>query len=163
MRLLVVLVVAAAASAAASAARGEHVVSLDGAAGVRPGMSVDAVSRAWHVPLRPHGDAGCRAATADTASLAAVALFDRRRFGAVFYTRGAVASGVRIGSSTAAVRRAFGRVETQPDKYVAGARALYVHRGRQPDWQLRFDVSRRGRVTRIGFGGPMVRLAELCG
>ncbi|HEY6030755.1 MAG TPA: hypothetical protein VIU44_09335, partial [Gaiellaceae bacterium] len=68
-------------------------------------------------------------------------------------------TGIRIGSTLADLRRVYGkRLESRPDKYEPGARNFFVTKR----WQLRFDVSRRGRVTAIGFGDAGVRLVEGC-
>ena len=88
------------------------------------------------------------------------ALFVRSRFGAVFMNRGAVdEAGIRIGSTVAQLRAAYGaRLSSRPDKYVPGARNYFVKKR----WQLRFDVSKAARVTMIGFGDANVRLVEGC-
>jgi hypothetical protein len=141
-------------------------VTLDGVAGARPGMTVAAVSRAWNTalrldaPIRP----GCQTATISKGGMRGYVLFERRRFGAVFFTRGArTPSGITIGSSLKALRRAYrGHLTSKPDVYQHGGRNYFLTSRSRRQWQIRFDVSVGGRVTRISFGNAAVRYTEGC-
>jgi hypothetical protein len=92
------------------------------------------------------------------------ALFERSRFGAAFFTKGArTPSGITIGSSLNALQRAYrGRLTSRPDVYQHGGRNYFLTRRSRPHWQIRFDVSVRDRVTRISFGNAAVRYTEGC-
>jgi hypothetical protein len=84
-------------------------VTLDGVGGVRPGMSVAAVSAKWGVPLRPNYEVRptCGTARIERPGIVGEAIFmPRGRFGAVFFRSGAVTGrGIRIGSTLAQLRR----------------------------------------------------------
>ena len=142
-------------------------VTLDGVAGARPGMSVQAVSAAWGLPLRPTYEVrpGCGQALIQERGLEGYAIFmPRGRFGAVFLRKGAVTGrGIRIGSTLVQLRRAYANLTSRPDRYIHGGRHYFLRRVRAPHWQLRFDVSPGRRVTQIVFGNrESVRLDEGC-
>jgi hypothetical protein len=141
-------------------------VTLDGVGGARPGMTAAAVARAWNTPLRLDAPIrpGCRTAAISRGGMRGYALFERRRFGAVFFTGGArTPSGITIGSSLNALRRAYrGRLTSKPHAYEHGGRYYFLARRARPHWQIRFDVSVRRRVTRISFGNAAVRYTEGC-
>lgn len=141
-------------------------ITLDGVGGARPGMRAAAVSQAWKTPLRLDAPIrpGCRTAVVSRGGLRGYALFERGRFGAVFFTKGArTPSGITIGSSLNALRRAYrGRLTSRPDVYQHGGRNYFLTRRSRPHWQIRFDVSVRDRVTRISFGNAAVRYTEGC-
>ena len=138
------------------------VLGLNGAAGAIPGMTPAQLSRAWHVRVAPQYEPGmlCTSALVRVGGAWGTALFEGGRFSAVFFSGDVrTDTGIRIGSKTADLRRVYGaRLESRPDKYVRGARNFFVKRR----WQLRFDVTRDGTVTRIGFGNASVRLVEGC-
>jgi hypothetical protein len=155
------------AGTAAAALRGPVRVTLDGVAGVRPGMSVAAVSARWGVRLRPDYSArpGCGPADIRTSGIRGYAVFmPRGRFGAVFLDRGAVTGrGIRIGSTLAELRGGYRSLTSRPNRFVPGGRYYFVRRTAAPHWELRIDVSPAGRVTRIVFGThDAVRLDEAC-
>jgi hypothetical protein len=141
-------------------------VTLDGVAGVSPGLSPDAVARRWGVRLRLDTTFGfrCQTATVNAGRMTGYALFERYRFGSVVFHRGAVTGrGIRIGSTRAELLRAYrGRLTRRRNAYIPGTLDYFVRRARAPHWELRFDVSARGRVTRIAFGNRSVRYTEGC-
>ena len=141
-------------------------VTLDGVGGVRPGLTERQVEARWGIRLRLDNAFGleCQPAPVRVGTLDGYAIFLRGRFGALFLRRGAVTgNGVRIGSTLTQLRRAYGRgLTSRPNKYTPGARDFFVRRARAPHWQLRIDVSPRGRVTQIAFGDDAVRLVEGC-
>ena len=141
-------------------------VTLDGVAGVRPGMSERAVEARWGVSLRLQGTRGspCAAARLVARGVDGYAIFLRGRFDSVYFRRGAsTPSGIRIGSTLAELRRAYGRrLTSRLDAYVRGARNYFLRRVQRPRWELRFDVSPRRCVTQIAFGGESVRYTEGC-
>jgi hypothetical protein len=166
----VVFVLASTLAAAGAAASGLSTpvrVALDGVGGVRPGMSVAAVSAKWGVPLRPNYEVRptCGTAEIERPRIAGHAIFmPRGRFGAVFFRKGAVTGrGIRIGSTLAQLRRAYPKLSSRPDRYVHGGRNYFLRRARAPHWELRVDVSPEKRVTQIAFGErASVRLDEGC-
>jgi hypothetical protein len=171
MRVLAVMLVSAAAALApitALAALEPPVrMTLDGVAGARPGMSVDAVSAAWGERLRPTYEVrpGCGQAHIDGRGLEGYAIFmPRGRFGALFLRRGAVTGkGIRIGSTLGQLQRAYATLTSRPDRYIHGGQHYFLRRARRPHWQLRFDVSPAKRVTQIVFGNrESVQLDEGC-
>jgi hypothetical protein len=168
MRPLLVLVAALAAVAAAGAAlRAPVLVTLDGVAGVRPGMGVAAVSERWGIRLRPTYEVRptCGQAFIRRQGVDGYAIFmPRGRFGAIFLRKGAVTGkGIRIGSTLAQLGRAYPTLISRPDRYLHGGRHYFLRHGRAPRWELRFDVSPAKRVTQIVFGERgSVRLDEGC-
>jgi hypothetical protein len=140
-------------------------VTLDGIGGVVPGMRPGEVARRLGVRLASVSAASpCEAVSVSAGKVAGYAIFERGRLGAVFFSAGArTGAGVAIGSTRAALQAAYGRrLRSKPNKYSPGARDYYVTRARSPHWQLRIDVSARGRVVSIAFGGPAVHLVEGC-
>lgn len=168
MRALLALACTLVAAGAAAAGLGAPArVTLDGVGGVRPGMSVAAVSAAWGVSLRPNYEVRptCGTARIERPGVAGQAIFmPRGRFGAVFFRRGAVTGrGIRIGSTLAQLRRAYPKLSSRPDRYIHAGRNYFLRRARAPHWELRVDVSPEGRVTQIAFGErASVRLDEGC-
>ena len=130
-------------------------------------MSAGHVSELWGIQLRPNYEVrpDCGQAFLRRSGLEGYALFmPRDRFGALYLRRGAVTGkGIRIGSPLAQLRSAYPRMSSRPDRYLHGSRQYFVRRVRAPQWELRFDVSPRKRVTQIVFGeGRSVRLHEGC-
>src|SRR3954463_10535486 len=103
---------APAARVAVDSQRGlPRVVTLDGVAGVVPGLSAAEVSSRWGIAVRPRGgaSAGCPTATINVAGVRGYALFERGRLGAVFFERGVrTPSRIRIGSTVSQLKRAYG-------------------------------------------------------
>jgi hypothetical protein len=140
-------------------------VTLDGVSGVRPGMTVAAVSAAWGMVLRPNYEVRpmCGTASIERPGIVGQAIFmPRGRLGAVFFRDGAVTGrGIRIGSTLAQLRRAYPKLSSRPDRF--GGRNFFLRRARGPHWELRVDVSPDNRVTQIAFGErASVRLDEGC-
>ncbi len=138
-------------------------VTLHGVGGVTPGMTPAQVAKAWGVPITlsvaPPGST-CQTATIRKGGVTGYAIFERKRFGAVFFTAGeATDTGIRIGSTLTAVRKAYGpKLKVYADKYTPKAKTAYVG----STWKLRFDVGPKGRVTTIAFGATPVTYVEAC-
>ena len=156
------------AAAAAGAVSAPMRVTVDGAAGARPGMSVAAVSARWGVRVRPSYEVRPTCGEADLRGLSGIdgyAIFmPRGRFAAVFLRKGAVTGrGIRIGSTLADVRRAYGLLPSRPHRFLHGTREHFVRRPTAAHWELRIDVGPGKRVTQIVFGThAAVRLDEAC-
>jgi hypothetical protein len=168
---LLLLAIAVALAAFVAAGRGALEapvrVTLTGVEGARPGMSAAAVSATWGMRLRPSYEVrpDCGQAPLDRRGLEGSAIFTPRgRFAAIFLRKGAVTGrGIRIGSTLAQLRRAYGSLTSRPDRYVHGGRQYFLRRARAPHWELRFDVGPGKRVTQIAFGTRgAVRLDEGC-
>jgi hypothetical protein len=163
---LVALAALLLALAARAATAAPPPATLDRFDGVVPRMSVAQVERALGVELDVQTLPGSSCGTAPfrlPGGVAGYALFLHRRLGSLWFDRGARTDrGIRIGSSVAALRRAYPRLRSRPDKYVPGARSYFVRRAKAPHWRLRFDVSAKGKVTAIAFGGDSVFLVEGC-
>jgi hypothetical protein len=157
-------VVAAAPALAGVPADG--LVTLDGVSGAVPGMRPAQVAEQLGAPVRLLGPSSdvCRVALISAGPLRGYAIFENRRLGALFFEKGArTGKGIRIGSKVADLEQAYGkRLRSQPDKYVPGARNMFVRRAKAPHWELRFDVSKAGRVTTIAQGAGQVRYVEAC-
>jgi hypothetical protein len=147
-------------------------VTLDGVGGVRPGMTVVQVATRWGFPLHPDARAfgrACAPADFERAGARGAVFFTYGRFGAVSFDRGArTGAGVAIGSSEAALRRAYaGLLRSRHSAYGSGP-TYYVDRRHAPHWRLRFEVAGRGErhaghVTEIWFGTHRVAsLDEAC-
>jgi hypothetical protein len=142
------------------------VVTLGGVGGVVPGMTPEQVARRWGTVLRLSEEIrpGCRTANVRRGTLRGYALFERGRFGAAWFRRGvSTPSGIKIGSTRAALVRVYGsRLRWRRHPYEHGGWFVFLTRTSRPRWQIRFDLSRHGRVMQIGFGGPAVRYDEGC-
>jgi hypothetical protein len=134
-------------------------VTVDGVAGVQPGMTPAQVSARWGVPVHPTYEVRPTCGE-DEFALGSVVFTPRDRFGAVFFRRRAVTGrGIRIGSTRADVVRAYGKLPSRRNRFTGGRD--YFVRGRTAE--LRLDVSPGGRVTQIAFGTHgAVRLDEGC-
>jgi hypothetical protein len=164
---LVLAVGLALATPAAGAVGVPVLVTLDGVADARPGMTAAQVSQRWGLPLRPRYEvrADCGQAVVERSGVRGYALFTPRdRFGAVFLRRGVVTGkGIKVGSTLAELRDAYGTLPSRPDRYIHGGRQYFLRRSRAPHWELRFDVGPRQRVAQIAFGERRaVRLDEGC-
>jgi hypothetical protein len=138
-------------------------VTLEGVGGVVPGMSQEQVESRFGVRLRMDRFGRCAVGFLPTAAVKGYAIFWRGKLGSIWFERGARTDrGVRIGSTFAQLRRAYGRIMVRKDYYNPQARNVFVRRERQPHWRLRFDVSSARRVTRIAFGNWTVFLTEGC-
>jgi hypothetical protein len=161
------VLVAALAAPGAAAVRAPLELTLDGVAGVRPGMSAAQVSQRLGLQLRPTYELrpNCGQAFLRSRGLSGYALFaPRGRFGALFLRRGAVTGrGIRVGSTLAQLRVAYPKLSSRPDRYVPGGRQYFVRRVRAPHWELRFDVGPGRGVRQIAFGERRsIRLDEGC-
>ncbi|HVS86116.1 MAG TPA: hypothetical protein VHD91_10835 [Gaiellaceae bacterium] len=148
---------------AASAASGTGIsnwVTLDGVGGVVPGMTAGRVHVLWGIPV-PTARKACATTKIHVTqgNLNGYALFLHGRFGAVFFTSGAVTpSGVRVGSSLGALTAAYGKqLRTVP-----GSGTYFLRRKASPRYELRFDVAKK-TVRLIGFGDEAVHFVGGCG
>jgi hypothetical protein len=142
-------------------------VTLDGIGGVVPGLRPEEVAVRWGTRIKLGSEEispGCRTADVRKGGVEGYALFERGRFGAVWFARGvSTPSGIRIGSTRSALVRAYGsRLEWKRHAYQPGGWYVFLTRRARPHWRIRFDVSAQGRVTRIGFGGRAVAYTEGC-
>lgn len=160
---LAVVLLLAATGAAGAALREPVRVTLDGVAGVRPGMSAATISERWGTAVRPSYELRPDCGEVEVAA-ANVVFMPRDRFGAVFFRRGAVTGrGIRIGSTLGEVRRAYPHLTSRPSRFLHGTREYFVRRRAAPHWELRMDVGASRHVTRIAFGThEAVRLDEGC-
>ena len=138
-------------------------VTLHGVGGVKPGMTPAQVSKAWGVPVvlgAASPGSTCQIAQNSRGAVRGYAIFEGKRFGAVFFRAGETTdTGIHRGSSLAALRAAYGpRLNVYPAKYTPKAKTAYVGGA----WKLRFDVSPQGKVTVIAFGGRAVSYVEGC-
>jgi hypothetical protein len=150
------------------ASAGSHVVptklTLDGVGGVLPGMTEAQVESRWRVPLRIEVLPGSTCGIARLRGYNQYALFERGRLGSVWFRRGgSTGRGIHPGSTRAQLLKAYPRgLSSQPNHYTPGARDYYLRRARKPRWELRFDVSPKGRVVQIAFGDTTVHYIEGC-
>jgi hypothetical protein len=156
-RVIVAAIVAALIGCAwAAAANPPSLVTLDGVSGAQPGMSVVRVQSLWGVQLKLEGKTspGCQTAIFRLGRIIGSVLFQNGRLRAAWFSRGAeTPSGIRIGSTLAALRRAYGsRLTRTHALYDRGVWLYYLRRSQSPHWRLRFDVSAAGRIRSIGFG-----------
>ena len=141
----------------AEASNPPAVVTLDGVSGVRPGMSPIQVESLWGFRFKLEGGrafAGCETAVFHVGPITGSVLFQTRRLRAAWFSHGIrTPSGIRIGSTVATLRRAYGsRLTREHALYAQGAWLYYLRRSKSPHWRLRFDVSAAGRIQSIGFG-----------
>jgi hypothetical protein len=142
-------------------------VTLDGVGDVVPGMTPAQVSARWGLPIRLGRDTvspGCQTATVSKGGVRGYPLFENRRFGAVFFDRGArTPSGITIGSTVAQLRRAYGsRLRVEHHAYVPRGHYFFLRRRQRPHWQIRFDSNAKNRITQIAFGGRAATYIEGC-
>ena len=166
LRFLFVAVLVLALTVGARSAGAAIIVTVDGAGGMRPGMDVAAVESLLGVALRIdrlYTGNPCGTATFRTPGVEGYALFFGSRLASLWFEQGVrTGRGIRIGSTVAALRRAYPNLRSRPDAYTPGARNLFFRRPEAPHWRLRFDVSQGRRVTRIAFGNDTVFLTEGC-
>jgi hypothetical protein len=119
-------------------------------------MSAAQVQSLWGVQLKLEGRAspGCQTATVRLGPIIGAVLFQNRRLRAVWFSHGVgTPYGIRIGSSVAALKRAYGsRLTRAHALYDRGVWLYYLRRSQSPHWSLRFDASAAGRIRSIGFG-----------
>ncbi len=138
-------------------------VTLHGVGGVKPGLMPAQVSKAWGVPVvlaAASPGSTCQVAQISRGAVRGYAIFERKRFGAVFFRAGETTdTGIHRGSSLAALRATYGgRLKVYPDKYTPKAKTAFVG----GVWKLRFDISPQGKVTVIAFGARPVTYVEGC-
>jgi hypothetical protein len=138
-------------------------VTLLGVGGVKPGMTPAQVSRAWGTRVvlgAASPGSTCRVAQIRKGAVRGYAIFERGRFGAVFFRAGErTDTGIEVGVPLTRLKKAYGaRLKLSPAKYTPKAQTGFVG-GR---WKLRFDIDAGGRVTSIGFGGTAVTYVEGC-
>jgi len=135
-------------------------VTLDGVAGVTPGMGSARVAELWGI-ARARADRPCSTVKfhVSDGNLNGYALFLHGRLGAVFFTSGAsTATGLHIGTRKGRLRSLYGaQLRTVP-----GSSSYFLVRKKSPHWQIRFDVS-KGAVSLIGFGDETVHFVGSCG
>ena len=164
----VVLATACIGCVAAEAATPPRGLTLDGAGGVRPGMSAARVDAIWGVHLKVEASGaspGCATAGVRIGPIIGGVMFQDGLLQAGWFTHGVrTPSGIRIGSMLSELRRAYAsRLSREPSLYTRHAWLYYLRRSRSPHWRLRFDVSAAGRVTSIWFGDSnYVRAQEGC-
>ena len=136
-------------------------ITLEGVAGVRPGMTLAQAQSRLGSPLvlshaRPGSD--CRMARISTDPLRGDALFVHERLSALFFTAGVETDrGIGIGSTRAELVKAYGAshlifwpAPPSQASFHVYTKARYLGDGRA----LRFDLDvDPGHVTRIGVGG----------
>ena len=134
-------------------------VTLDGVGGVVPGMTAAQVRWHWGIDV-PSAKEACGISKFHIGKLRGYALFLHGRFGAVFFTHGALTpSGVRIGSPLSLAVHFYGkRLKTVP-----GSGSYFMTRILRHPWQLRFDVNKSNRIVLIGFGDSTVHIVGGCG
>ena len=138
-------------------------VTPNGVGGGTPGMTPAQVARAWGTKVvLDHALPGssCQTAEIVRGRVRGYALFEGKRLGAVFFSAGVKTdTGIGIGSPFSAVRSAYGsKLVVQADRYTPKAKNAYVG----GKWKVRFDVSPKGKVTAIAFGGRPVTYSEGC-
>jgi hypothetical protein len=167
-RLAAVALVTLCISGVSAKAATPRVLTLDGAAGVHPGMSARHVDAIWGTRLKVEASgasAGCSTALVRIGPISGSLLFQDGLLEAGWFTHGVrTPSGVRVGSTLSELRRAYGsRLTREPALYTRHAWLYYLRRSQSPHWLLRFDVSAPGRITSIGFGdNNYVRAQEGC-
>jgi len=134
-------------------------VTLDGVGGVVPGMTTQQVHKLWGVPV-PSAKLACGIGHFRVGKLRGYMLFLHGRFGAVFFTHGALTpSGVGIGSPLSKAQAAYGkRLQT-----AAGSHSYFMTRIGGHPYQLRFDVDNANRIVLLGFGDVSVHIVGGCG
>jgi len=133
-------------------------VTLDGIAGVVPGMTVAQVAAVWGFPIRAV-PALCTVATFQSGPLHGRAMFRDGKLDAVFFDRGATTpSGIAIGSTLVHLQQTYGRrLLSVPDSHF-----FFLTRHDSPHWQIRFDTDASDRVVQIGFGDAAVQIVAGC-
>jgi hypothetical protein len=144
--------------AGSAAAAPSWIVTLDGTAGVVPGMSPAQVAAAWGFPVRAV-PALCTVVPIQSGRLRGRAMFRNGKLDAIFFDRGVTTpSGITIGSTADTLQQIYGRkLESMP-----GSHYFFLTRHTAPHWQLRFDTDKSDRVVQIGFGGPAVQIVAGC-
>lgn len=127
-------------------------------------MTKSAVEAAWTVKLTFLGEPPCQTAIVLKGSMRGYAIFERGKFSAAFFDRGAQTGlGIRIGSTLSRLRAVHGKQLTvRNDQYVPGAKNYFLRRPQKPYRWLRFDVSPRQRVTEIAYGNRAAFYSEAC-
>ncbi len=158
MRRFLFAMLAAAAAVGASATSAARtpptLVTLDGVAGVVPGMTVSQVAASWGLAVRAVPSL-CTAVPFQSGPLRGRAMFHNGRLDAVFFDRGVTTpSGIAIGSTLDRLQQTYGRrLLSTP-----GSHFFFL----TPHWQLRFDTNASNRVVQIGFGDAAVQIVAGC-
>ena len=139
---------------------GAH-LTLDGVAGVAPGMTPVQVRGAWGIPIvvgASKKGSKCRMARVASGPVRGYALFEKGRLSAVFFTAGMRTDrGIGVGSTTEALTMAYGAAKLLfvPARNSRSAIHVYTRARYLGDKRaLRFDLDPQVNrvVTQIGMG-----------
>jgi hypothetical protein len=133
------------------------IVTLDGVAGVVPGMSPAQVSPVWVIPVSPGpavASPACQEAVIRDGAVHGYALFEQGHLGAAWFDRGVrTPSGITVGSTVTQLVRAYSdRMRAEPHAYEPGGQYFFLTRQQSPHWKIWIDTNAAAASPRSGSG-----------
>jgi hypothetical protein len=141
-------------------------VTLADVGGATLGMTATELSRAWGTRVVPAGGTGpdCQTAQFTTDGVRGFAIFSQGRLASLWFSGPSMRTDldIGVGSTLAAVRRAYTPLTETPSEYNPTAIVAYYEPNGSGHAGLRFSISAEGSVAELAWGDKSIHLLEGC-